>query len=223
MIIGDGGNDDYDSEGGDDIMVSGPGIERNEGMLGFDWVTHRGDPQAANADMDFTGLLPPDLDNVRDRFDPSRACRAGTRTTSCGETTPTPAEQIGNELKNAEQIADRRAPGPARRTPRVHRRQHHPRRRRQRHHRGPRRQRPDRRRRVARRAARRPRRDNGGTKRVDSMKDVQADVLSGKIDPGQVDIVREIKTAAPGTTSTRPSSPGRAPTTTSSPLSTDPR
>jgi hypothetical protein len=38
-------------------------------MIGFDWVTHRGDPQAANADMRFTGLLPPDLDNIRDRFD----------------------------------------------------------------------------------------------------------------------------------------------------------
>ena len=69
VIAGDGGNDDYDSEGGDDIMIAGPGIERSEGMLGFDWVTHRGDPQAANDDMFFTGLLPPDLDNIRERFD----------------------------------------------------------------------------------------------------------------------------------------------------------
>ena len=45
VLIGDGGEDDYDAEGGDDIMVAGPGIERNEGMLGFDWVTHKGDPQ----------------------------------------------------------------------------------------------------------------------------------------------------------------------------------
>ncbi|MBF8258349.1 MAG: heme peroxidase, partial [Actinobacteria bacterium] len=69
VIIGDGGDDDYDSEGGDDIMVAGPGIERNEGMLGFDWVTHRGDPQPADADFFFTGLLPPDIDAIRDRFD----------------------------------------------------------------------------------------------------------------------------------------------------------
>ncbi|HEX2103942.1 MAG TPA: peroxidase family protein [Solirubrobacteraceae bacterium] len=69
VLIGDGGDDDLDSEGGDDIMVSGPGIERSEGMIGFDWVTHRGDPQAANDDMRFTGLLPPDLDNIRERFD----------------------------------------------------------------------------------------------------------------------------------------------------------
>jgi hypothetical protein len=50
-------------------MVTGPGIERNEGMLGFDWVTHRLDPQPADADLRFTGLLPPDVENVRDRFD----------------------------------------------------------------------------------------------------------------------------------------------------------
>ncbi len=69
VIIGDGGNDDYDSEGGDDVMVSGPGIERNEGMLGFDWQTAARDPQPVNADMRFTGLLPPDIDAIRDRFD----------------------------------------------------------------------------------------------------------------------------------------------------------
>ena len=69
VIKGDGGNDDYDSEGGDDIMVAGPGIERNEGMLGFDWTTHKSDPSPANADMNFTGLLPPSLDALRDRFD----------------------------------------------------------------------------------------------------------------------------------------------------------
>ena len=69
VIIGDGGNDDYDSEGGDDVMVTGPGIERNEGMNGYDWVTHRLDPQAARADMNFTGFQPPDIDNIRDRFD----------------------------------------------------------------------------------------------------------------------------------------------------------
>ena len=69
VIVGDGGDDDFDSEGGDDIMVAGAGIQRNEGMIGFDWVTHRGDPPPANTDMRFTGLLPPDLDNIRDRFD----------------------------------------------------------------------------------------------------------------------------------------------------------
>ena len=77
VIIGGGGNDDYDSESGDDIMVTGAGIERNEGMLGFDWVTHARDVSNGagvghDADMSFTGLMPPDLDNIRDRFDARR-------------------------------------------------------------------------------------------------------------------------------------------------------
>ncbi|MBL0276692.1 MAG: choice-of-anchor D domain-containing protein [Anaeromyxobacter sp.] len=69
VIIGDGGDDDYDAEGGDDIMVAGPGVERSEGMLGFDWVTHKNDPQPADADLFRLGLLPPDQDALRDRFD----------------------------------------------------------------------------------------------------------------------------------------------------------
>ncbi len=69
VIIGQGGNDDYDSESGDDIMVAGVGTERFEGMLGFDWVTYTGSPAAADADFFFTGLLPPDRDAIKDRFD----------------------------------------------------------------------------------------------------------------------------------------------------------
>ena len=69
VVIGGGGNDDYDTESGDDIMVSDGGIERHEGMLGFDWVTYKGDSFGANADMFFTGLLPPTIDAFRDRFD----------------------------------------------------------------------------------------------------------------------------------------------------------
>ena len=54
VLDGDGGEQDYDAEGGDDIMLAGPGIQRSEGMLGFDWVTHQGDPEKANSDLDFT-------------------------------------------------------------------------------------------------------------------------------------------------------------------------
>ncbi|MEA2246721.1 MAG: hypothetical protein QOH46_1250, partial [Solirubrobacteraceae bacterium] len=51
VLIGDGGDDDYDGEGGDDIMLAGPGTEKNAGLPGFDWVTHSRDPQAADADL----------------------------------------------------------------------------------------------------------------------------------------------------------------------------
>jgi Ca2+-binding RTX toxin-like protein len=69
VINGNGGNDDYDAESGDDIMVSGAGTERFEGMLGFDWVTHKNDPTPANTDLTRTILLPPTVDPLRDRFD----------------------------------------------------------------------------------------------------------------------------------------------------------
>ena len=33
---------DFDAESGDDIMVQGESVMRNEGMLGFDWAIHKG-------------------------------------------------------------------------------------------------------------------------------------------------------------------------------------
>ena len=69
VLIGYGGETDYDSEGGDDIMFMGPGIQRAEGMLGFDWATHKLDPNPGDSDMFFTVLLPPTVETNRDRFD----------------------------------------------------------------------------------------------------------------------------------------------------------
>ncbi|XXX82447.1 hypothetical protein WMF30_27210 [Sorangium sp. So ce134] len=70
VIIGGLGDDDYDAEGGDDIMVDDSlGTERNEGVLGFDWSTYRGDPRPVDADMAIPVLLPPTIDELRDRFD----------------------------------------------------------------------------------------------------------------------------------------------------------
>ena len=69
VLIGGTGAEDHDAEGGDDIMLAGPGAKRHEGMLGFDWVSHKGDPQFADSDMFFTGFVPPSVDALRDRFD----------------------------------------------------------------------------------------------------------------------------------------------------------
>ena len=70
VVIGGTGNDDYDMESGDDIAVSGDGTERYEGMLGFDWLTHRGDTNTAiDADMLFTGAVPDNVEALRDRMD----------------------------------------------------------------------------------------------------------------------------------------------------------
>lgn len=68
VLIGNGGNNDLDAEGGDDIMVAGPGTDRYSGVLGFDWVTHKGHTMPVNADMGFVVGMPQDLTAIRDRF-----------------------------------------------------------------------------------------------------------------------------------------------------------
>ena len=74
VIAGGKGDDDYDSEGGDDVMIADVlGTERLEGMLGFDWVTYRGDPLPVDTDMNIRVVLPPNLDELRDRFDLAEA------------------------------------------------------------------------------------------------------------------------------------------------------
>jgi hypothetical protein len=50
-------------------MLGGPGIQRSEGMLGFDWFIHQGDPQAGRSDLAFIGALLPGPAALRDRFD----------------------------------------------------------------------------------------------------------------------------------------------------------
>jgi Ca2+-binding RTX toxin-like protein len=66
------GDADFDMEGGDDIMVGNVlPTHRFEGMLGFDWVTYRGETIPVDADMLVSGLFAvfPDINELRDRFD----------------------------------------------------------------------------------------------------------------------------------------------------------
>jgi Ca2+-binding RTX toxin-like protein len=69
ILIGQGGDDDYDMEGGDDVGLAGPGIEKVAGASGFDWEIGLQDPQAQDADLNLP--IPP-LDilqvGVRDKF-----------------------------------------------------------------------------------------------------------------------------------------------------------
>jgi Ca2+-binding RTX toxin-like protein len=69
VLNGQGNDTDYDAESGDDIMVQGPGIQRNNGMLGFDWAIHKGDPVAANSDLGIPIFTQQDQFILRDRFD----------------------------------------------------------------------------------------------------------------------------------------------------------
>ncbi len=69
ILDGQGNDTDYDGENGDDIMVQGPGIQRSNGMDGFDWAIHKGDPNAADSDLGITIFDTRPALILRDRFD----------------------------------------------------------------------------------------------------------------------------------------------------------
>jgi Ca2+-binding RTX toxin-like protein len=70
VLWGQGNDTDYDGESGDDIMFSGPGIQRNEGMYGFDWGIAKFDPTGVNFNLALGVAFPNVIGGVlRDRFD----------------------------------------------------------------------------------------------------------------------------------------------------------
>jgi hypothetical protein len=68
VLVGQGGDDDYDMEGGDDIGVGGPGVEKNAGAAGYDWITGVGDPQPQFQDLALPIVNAPPANETRDRF-----------------------------------------------------------------------------------------------------------------------------------------------------------
>jgi Ca2+-binding RTX toxin-like protein len=96
ILIGQGGDDDYDMEGGDDIGVAGPGVEKTAGAAGFDWQTGQSDPQAQ--DMDLAQVF---VDNgviipgVRDKFNEVEALSGGNLNDKLRGDDVVPAEVAG--------------------------------------------------------------------------------------------------------------------------------
>ncbi|MCY0096968.1 peroxidase family protein [Hoeflea ulvae] len=60
---------DFDAESGDDIMVQGESVMRNEGMWGFDWAIHKFHNLGANDDLKVPIFTTDQEDILRDRFD----------------------------------------------------------------------------------------------------------------------------------------------------------
>jgi Ca2+-binding RTX toxin-like protein len=57
VFVGQVGENDYDAEGGDDIMSANAAVDRYAGVAGFDWVTHQYDTIGANDDMNINNNL----------------------------------------------------------------------------------------------------------------------------------------------------------------------
>ncbi len=64
---------DFDAESGDDIMVQGESVMRNEGMFGFDWAIYKGSGLAADADLRVPVFTTEQADILRNRFDKTEA------------------------------------------------------------------------------------------------------------------------------------------------------
>ncbi|MHB2170170.1 peroxidase family protein [Alsobacter sp. R-9] len=60
---------DFDAESGDDIMVQGESVIRNEGMMGFDWVTHKDVALAADVNLARPIFTNDAQDILRNRYD----------------------------------------------------------------------------------------------------------------------------------------------------------
>ena len=102
VIIGGKGDDDYDSEGGDDVMVGDVlGTERFEGMLGFDFATYRGDPLPVDSDMNINVVLAPNLGELRDRFDLTEALSGWNFNDFLRGEDRIAADMVGHELTAA--------------------------------------------------------------------------------------------------------------------------
>ena len=57
VMLGQVGENDYDAEGGDDLMAQNAAIDRNAGAAGFDWAFHQYDTARANDDMEINNNL----------------------------------------------------------------------------------------------------------------------------------------------------------------------
>jgi Ca2+-binding RTX toxin-like protein len=76
IFVGQSGENDYDTEGGDDVMAQNAAIDRNAGAGGFDWAFHQYDTVGGDDDMQINqqlaGLPLPIVVN-RDRWQETEA------------------------------------------------------------------------------------------------------------------------------------------------------
>ena len=75
-MVGQIGENDYDAEGGDDLMAQNAAIDRNAGAGGFDWAFHQYNTVAAVDDMMINnnlGGLPIQIIVNRDRWQETEA------------------------------------------------------------------------------------------------------------------------------------------------------
>ena len=108
VLIARGGNNDADMENGDDIVVDGPGIERVEGQLGFDWISFQNDIFGVKVDLDLTifnrPTIPPSNNSVQNRYDRTEGISGSPLADILNGTGNALGTTEGNELVNFDLI-----------------------------------------------------------------------------------------------------------------------
>jgi len=108
VLVSHGGNTDADMENGDDIVVDGPGIDRVEGQLGFDWVSFQNDRFGVAIDLDLSIFirpkLPPSNDTILNRYDRVEGISGSSHGDILRGTANRLGTSSGNELVNFDLI-----------------------------------------------------------------------------------------------------------------------
>ncbi|MCD2442567.1 cell wall-binding repeat-containing protein [Agromyces sp. SYSU K20354] len=77
VVMGRLGNDDIEGEGGDDVLIGAAvGTDRHLGNIGFDWLTYYGQTQPVTSDWSFTRTTDPN-NPLPSRFDQLEALSGG--------------------------------------------------------------------------------------------------------------------------------------------------
>jgi putative cell wall-binding protein/Ca2+-binding RTX toxin-like protein len=98
IVIGGLGNDDIEGEGGDDILVGkAVGTDRHLGNLGFDWLTYYGESLNVTADMSMTRVTQPN-NPLPSRFDQLEALSGGAGNDTLRGPLVSPDDVAENEI-----------------------------------------------------------------------------------------------------------------------------
>ncbi|MBU2329569.1 MAG: hypothetical protein KJ755_19805, partial [Alphaproteobacteria bacterium] len=101
---------DFDAESGDDIMVQGESVMRNEGMWGYDWAIYKDSTASADADLLRPIFTTDQQDILRNRFDAVEGLSGhdqndvlkGDHRSTAFPLTPDPEVEVGGNLAGAE-------------------------------------------------------------------------------------------------------------------------
>jgi len=110
ILVARGGNNDMDAESGDDIMVDGPGVDRMEGQMGFDWASFQNDELGVEVDIATTIFLrpvhPPSNATMENRYDRVEGISGSPKSDILIGTENPALAMIGNELFDTLDLID---------------------------------------------------------------------------------------------------------------------